>query len=150
MTVSRTHIAKSHARICQDASTRSATIRTASPPPPTWRNPPATRKRRDATRASSGGSSAISTSARRRPGLTISSSTREGTPALLLGQQDRVGSLRRGCDADFAVFDGDPLDLGVPLRAVWIDGQRRFGTDPPPAPRARDVAAGKVAGPEVR
>ncbi|HZT54671.1 MAG TPA: amidohydrolase family protein [Burkholderiaceae bacterium] len=72
------------------------------------------------------------------------------TPAVLLGQQDHVGALRRGCDADFAVFDGDPLDLGAPLRAVWIDGQRRFGTDPPPAPRTRDVAAGKVAGPEVR
>jgi imidazolonepropionase-like amidohydrolase len=72
------------------------------------------------------------------------------TPAVLLGQQDHVGALRRGCDADFAVFDGDPLDLGAPLRAVWVDGQRRFGTDPPPAPRTRDVAAGKVAGPEAR
>src|SRR6266436_2970746 len=43
--VSRPHIAKSDVRICQAASTRSATIRTASPPPTTWRNPPATRNR---------------------------------------------------------------------------------------------------------
>src|SRR6266699_1292767 len=40
------HIAKSDARICQDALTRSATIRTASPT--TWRKPPATWKRVDA------------------------------------------------------------------------------------------------------
>src|SRR2546425_10891598 len=44
-------IAKGGPAICQDASPRSATIRTASPPPPaptTWRKPPATVKRLDA------------------------------------------------------------------------------------------------------
>lgn len=52
------------------------------------------------------------------------------TPAQLLGQQEHVGALRRGCDADFAVFDGDPLDLASRLRAVYVDGQRVFGDEP--------------------
>lgn len=57
------------------------------------------------------------------------------TPAELAGVTARVGSLRRGCDADFAVFGGDPLDLGSPLHAVYVDGVRLHG-QPPQAPAA--------------
>lgn len=45
-------------------------------------------------------------------------------PADLCEVADRVGSLRSGCDADFLVFDGEPLDLDAPLRAIWIRGTR--------------------------
>lgn len=50
------------------------------------------------------------------------------TPAQLIDQADRIGSLRAGADADFAVFAGDPLDLTAALRAVYVDGQRLFET----------------------
>lgn len=45
-------------------------------------------------------------------------------PATQLGVQDRVGSLRTGHSADFAVYTGDPLDLSSTLQAVWIQGVR--------------------------
>ncbi|MFK7741117.1 MAG: amidohydrolase family protein [Planctomycetota bacterium] len=43
-------------------------------------------------------------------------------PAEMLGVQDRVGSLRQGCSADFVVFEGDLLDLSARHVATWIDG----------------------------
>ncbi len=43
-------------------------------------------------------------------------------PAELLGQQARIGTLRVGCDADFAVWSGDPLDLTSSLRAAHAAG----------------------------
>jgi imidazolonepropionase-like amidohydrolase len=64
------------------------------------------------------------------------------TPAQLLGQQDLIGSLRRGCDADFIVFDGDPLDLSSALRAVYVDGQQLIGDEPA---RITTSATGKEA-----
>jgi imidazolonepropionase-like amidohydrolase len=58
------------------------------------------------------------------------------TPAEFCGAADAVGSLRRGCDADFTVFRGDPLDLGSRLLAVYVGGVQLFGDAPkaPPGP----------------
>ena len=42
--------------------------------------------------------------------------------AELLGIADRVGSLRAGLDADFALFDGDPLETTTHCVGVVIDG----------------------------
>lgn len=53
------------------------------------------------------------------------------TPAMLLDQQTRIGALRQGCDADFTVWSGDPLDLDSSHLATWVDGVRL--TDEQPA-----------------
>lgn len=45
------------------------------------------------------------------------------TPAELCGVDDRVGSLAPGKDADFAVLNGPPLDVGSSTLATWIDGE---------------------------
>ncbi len=57
--------------------------------------------------------------------------SREGALAALtrsaadqLGVADTVGSLRVSFRADFAVYDGDPIDLTSPLQAVFVGGQR--------------------------
>jgi imidazolonepropionase-like amidohydrolase len=50
--------------------------------------------------------------------------------AVMLGVADQVGALRQGCAADFAVWSGDPLDLGSSLRAVYVDGVRLHGDTP--------------------
>lgn len=42
--------------------------------------------------------------------------------AQIAGIADRVGSLSVGKDADFAVWDGDPLDMASRTRMVFIDG----------------------------
>ncbi len=44
-------------------------------------------------------------------------------PAEILGVADRVGSLERGKDADFVIFQGDPLEITTPIQAVFIDGE---------------------------
>lgn len=45
------------------------------------------------------------------------------TPARILGLDDRIGSLKKGKDADFSIFDGDPLTLSAKPLAVLIDGK---------------------------
>ncbi|MBL8752090.1 MAG: amidohydrolase family protein [Planctomycetes bacterium] len=55
------------------------------------------------------------------------------TPAQMFEQQASVGSLRAGCGADFAVFRGDPLDLGSAHVATFVDGVRVFGDAASPA-----------------
>ena len=45
-------------------------------------------------------------------------------PARILRLDGRIGSLRPGKDADFAVFDGDPLSLTVHVRLVAVNGRR--------------------------
>lgn len=45
-------------------------------------------------------------------------------PAQILRLDQRIGSLRPGKDADFAVFDGDPLVLATNVRFVAVDGIR--------------------------
>lgn len=58
------------------------------------------------------------------------------TPAELLGLQDQLGSLRQGCDADFAVFSGDPVDLASRQLAVYVGGIRLSGDLPAAATAA--------------
>ncbi len=44
--------------------------------------------------------------------------------ACICGLQDRVGSLSVGKDADFSLFDGDPLDLCCKPKSVFIRGNK--------------------------
>ncbi|MBL8755920.1 MAG: amidohydrolase family protein, partial [Planctomycetes bacterium] len=46
--------------------------------------------------------------------------------AVILGVQDRVGSLTAGKDADFVVLSGEPLAVGTMVEQTWIDGTRVF------------------------
>ncbi|MBQ4395983.1 MAG: amidohydrolase [Clostridia bacterium] len=63
-----------------------------------------------------------------REGMDYDSALRGITirPAQLLGIDDRVGSLRVGKDADFSVFDADPLTLAAKPLAVYIDGREVY------------------------
>lgn len=45
------------------------------------------------------------------------------TPAEVLGVADRVGSLSVGKDADFAVFNGDPMQATSSVIATWVSGE---------------------------
>jgi imidazolonepropionase-like amidohydrolase len=47
-------------------------------------------------------------------------------PARILGISDSVGSIEEGKDADFIVMEGDPLDLGSPIVAVYVNGKAVF------------------------
>ena len=44
-------------------------------------------------------------------------------PATICGVDDRLGSIARGKDADFVLWDGDPFDARTKPAAVWINGQ---------------------------
>ena len=44
-------------------------------------------------------------------------------PARICGVDDRMGSIRRGKDADLAMWEGDPFDARTRTAAVWIDGR---------------------------
>ncbi len=46
--------------------------------------------------------------------------------AEIIGIADRVGSIKVGKDADFAIFDGDPLEIMTNCSAVFIDGKNIF------------------------
>ncbi|OJU15412.1 MAG: amidohydrolase [Clostridiales bacterium 43-6] len=45
-------------------------------------------------------------------------------PAMICGIEDRVGSFKPGKDADFVLFDRDPLSLNAKPCAVYINGER--------------------------
>ncbi|WP_242916114.1 amidohydrolase family protein [Pontibacter liquoris] len=45
------------------------------------------------------------------------------TPARIIGQEQRVGSLEKNKDADVVLFDGDPFEYTSHVCAVIIDGQ---------------------------
>ena len=49
-------------------------------------------------------------------------------PAGILGLDDRIGSIKAGKDADFSVFDEDPLTLFAKPLAVFIDGRAVYDT----------------------
>ncbi|MCP4707276.1 MAG: amidohydrolase family protein, partial [Planctomycetes bacterium] len=44
-------------------------------------------------------------------------------PAEILGLEDRIGSIRKGCDADLVVLSGPPFELTSRVLAVMIDGE---------------------------
>jgi len=46
-----------------------------------------------------------------------------------LGIADTLGSIEVGKQADFSLFDGDPLDLTVTPEAVYVRGTRAFAKD---------------------
>lgn len=43
-------------------------------------------------------------------------------PAEILGVDDRLGSLEPGKEASFVVTDGDPLEIGTAIEALWSAG----------------------------
>jgi len=52
------------------------------------------------------------------------------TPAEILGVADRVGSLDKGKDADFAVLTGDPLDVTSRVERVVVNGRTAYERKP--------------------
>lgn len=55
-------------------------------------------------------------------------------PAAQLGVGDRTGRLAAGLDADFVLWNGNPLSVYSRVEQTWIDGRRYFD-------RAADLAA---------
>ncbi len=51
--------------------------------------------------------------------------------AEMLGLQDRVGSLTLGKDADFVIFDGDPLSVYSHVQQTWVEGRVAFDRSRP-------------------
>lgn len=66
-----------------------------------------------------------------REGMDYDSALRAITinPAEILGLDDRIGSIRAGKDADFSIFDCDPLTLAAKPLAVYIDGKAVHKTE---------------------
>jgi len=46
--------------------------------------------------------------------------------AKILDLDDRVGSLKRGKDADFIVLDGDPFSVYTKVLETWVEGRKVF------------------------
>jgi imidazolonepropionase-like amidohydrolase len=61
-------------------------------------------------------------------------------PAILLKIDDRVGSLREGKDADFVIWNGNPLSMTTSALQTWIEGANYFDRDRDRELRARDAA----------
>lgn len=51
--------------------------------------------------------------------------------AIMLGMDDRVGSLEAGKDADFVVLSGDPLSVYTHVEQTWVEGKRVFDRSNP-------------------
>lgn len=49
--------------------------------------------------------------------------------AIILGLEDRIGSLKSGKDADFLIFNGDPFDARNTPKKTYIDGKLVFGSE---------------------
>ena len=50
--------------------------------------------------------------------------------AEILGVADRVGSLAPGKDADFAIYNGHPLEPGSSVLAAWVGGELAYKRGP--------------------
>jgi imidazolonepropionase-like amidohydrolase len=46
--------------------------------------------------------------------------------AKILGLEEYVGSLETGKDADFVIWNGDPLSTQTKAEQTWIDGRKYF------------------------
>jgi imidazolonepropionase-like amidohydrolase len=44
-------------------------------------------------------------------------------PARLFKIDDRVGALEKGKDADLILFDGEPFEIGHPVKRVFVSGK---------------------------
>ncbi|MBX3412429.1 MAG: amidohydrolase family protein [Pirellulales bacterium] len=51
--------------------------------------------------------------------------------AEMLELADRIGSLAPGKDADFAIFDGDPLSVYSKVQQTWVEGVKVFDREDP-------------------
>jgi imidazolonepropionase-like amidohydrolase len=51
--------------------------------------------------------------------------------AIILGLQDRVGSLEVGKDADVVVMSGDPLSVYAKVLETWVEGKKVFDRSDP-------------------
>lgn len=49
--------------------------------------------------------------------------------AKILGIDDKVGSLKPGKDADFVIWNGDPLSTLTKAEQTWVDGRKYFDLD---------------------
>ena len=49
----------------------------------------------------------------------------------MLGLEDRIGSLKAGKDADFAILEGDPLSVYCKTLETWVDGVKVFDRNDP-------------------
>ncbi len=52
------------------------------------------------------------------------------TPARMLGLENRIGSIERGCDADLVIYSGEPFDLSTRVKKVIIQGKVVHGDAP--------------------
>jgi len=66
-----------------------------------------------------------------RTGLTEEQAMKTVTSnaAKLLRIDNRVGSLEPGKDADFVVWNGDPLSQFTKAEQTWVDGRRYFSLE---------------------
>ena len=51
--------------------------------------------------------------------------------AIMLGMEDRIGSLEAGKDADFIVLSGDPLSVYTHVEQTWVEGKSVFNRSNP-------------------
>lgn len=65
-------------------------------------------------------------------------------PAIQLGIDDRVGSLKIGKDGDVAIFDNHPLSIYAKPKYTVIEGVVRFDADADPSDMRVDVDANEV------
>ncbi len=74
-----------------------------------------------------------------RTGLTpeqaLSTVTNQSAQAIAI--DDRVGSLKAGKDADFVVWNGDPLSQFTRPEQTWVDGRRYFSLEEDAAMRVQ-------------